>query len=104
VRLEDREAARAVHRTLGRVLRERFLGWEAAVLTGAPDLGLELGIRARRAHILWNGAIECRLLRLSVTASSFRDLTHSDRAPRIDASLKDSPGARMFANRLAKNL
>jgi 23S rRNA (guanine2445-N2)-methyltransferase / 23S rRNA (guanine2069-N7)-methyltransferase len=104
VRLEDHEAARAVHRTLGRVLREHFQGWEAAVLTGAPDLGLELGIRARRAHVMWNGAIECRLLRLNVVPASFRELTPGDAAPRIDASLKDSPGARMFANRLGKNL
>jgi 23S rRNA (guanine2445-N2)-methyltransferase / 23S rRNA (guanine2069-N7)-methyltransferase len=104
VRLQDHEAARAVHRTLGRVLRERFEGWEAAVLTGAPDLGLELGIRARRAHVMWNGAIECRLLRLRVAPSSFRDFAHTQDAPQIDVSLKDSPGARMFANRLTKNL
>ena len=43
VRLEDREAARGVHRELGAVLRERFQGWDAAVLTGAPELGRELG-------------------------------------------------------------
>ena len=102
VRLEDLEAARAVHRELGEVLRERFHGWQAAVLTGAPQLGMELGIRAARTHTLWNGPIECRLLRMTVEAASLRrpgTMVREDAPP-----LQDSPGARMFANRIAKNL
>lgn len=102
VRLEDLDAARAVHRELGEVLRARFQGWHAAVLTGAPQLGMELGIRAARTHTLWNGAIECRLLRMTVEAASLRrpgSLAREDAPP-----LRDTPGARMFANRLAKNL
>jgi 23S rRNA (guanine2445-N2)-methyltransferase / 23S rRNA (guanine2069-N7)-methyltransferase len=101
VRLEDRETARAVHRELGAVLRERFQGWNAAVLTGAPEMGLELGIRAHRTHTVWNGAIECRLLRMKVEAGSARE---PGRLGKGDTNLRDSPGARMFANRLAKNL
>ena len=102
VRMEDLDAARAIHRELGEVLRERFQGWQAAVLTGAPQLGMELGIRAARTHTLWNGAIECRLLRMTVEAASLRrpgTLVREDAPP-----LRDAPGARMFANRLAKNL
>ena len=102
VRMEDLETARAIHRELGEVLRERFQGWQAAVLTGAPQLGMELGIRAARTHALWNGAIECRLLRMSVEAASLRrpgSLARPDAPP-----LADTPGARMFANRLGKNL
>ena len=57
VRLEDREAARGIHRELGKILRERFCGWQAAVLTD-PQCGLELGIRAYRTHVIWNGALE----------------------------------------------
>ena len=101
VRLEDRETARAVHRELGAVLRERFQGWSAAVLTGAPEMGLELGIRAHRTHTVWNGAIECRLLRMKVETGSARE---PGRLGKGDANLRDSPGAQMFANRLAKNL
>ena len=102
VRLEDLDAARAVHRELGEVRRERFQGWHAAVLTGAPQLGMELGIRAARTHALWNGAIECRLLRMTVEAASLRrpgTMAREDSPP-----LRDGPGARMFANRLTKNL
>ena len=101
VRLADRESAREVHRALGQVLRERFLGWDAAVLTGAPDLGRELGIRAHRTHAVWNGAIECRLLRMAVREESLRT---PGRLSKGEVSLAETPGARMFANRVGKNL
>ena len=101
VRLADRESARALHRELGEVLRERFQGWDAAVLTGAPELGLELGLRAHRTHRVWNGPIECRLLRIRVSSDSAREPGTLGRGT---AHLKDTAGARMFANRLAKNL
>ena len=101
IRLEDRDTAKAIHRELGTVLRERFQGWTAAVLTGAPELGLELGIRAHRTHVVWNGAIECRLLRMKVEAGSARE---PGRLGKGDTNLRETPGAQMFANRLAKNL
>lgn len=101
VRMEDHDGALATHRELGKVLRERFQGWVAGVLIGSPELGMELGIRAYRTHTLWNGALECRLLRLRVDAESERE---PGRFSKPDASLKDSPGARMFGNRLGKNL
>jgi len=104
VRMEDMAGARVAHRELGIVLREQFQGWHAAVFTGTPELGLELGIRARRTHTLWNGAIECRLLRLTVEAASFREVGHKRTGLTADAQSAATPGARMFANRLAKNL
>jgi len=101
IRLEDRDTARAVHRELGAVLRERFQGWNAAVLTGTPEFGLELGIRAHRTHTVWNGAIECRLLRMKIDTGSAREV---GRLGKGDTNLRDTPGAQMFANRLGKNL
>ena len=103
VRLEDLPSAQATHRELGEILRTRFKGWSAAVLT-APNLGLELGIRAHRTHTVWNGPLECRLLRLDIEADAFRERITDRGAARIDTSLSTSPGARMFANRLAKNV
>ena len=100
-RLEDPAAARLVHRQLGAVLREHFQGWRAVLLTGAPQLGMELGIRAERTHTLWNGAIECRLLRMRIEAQSLRE---PGSLARPDSALAETPGARMFGNRLAKNL
>ena len=101
VRLEDHDIALATHRELGKVLRERFQGWVAGVLIGSPELGMELGIRAYRTHTLWNGALECRLLRLRIDADSERE---PGRFSKPDDSLRESPGARMFGNRLGKNL
>jgi 23S rRNA (guanine2445-N2)-methyltransferase / 23S rRNA (guanine2069-N7)-methyltransferase len=100
IRLEEREGARLVHRELGVVLRERFQGWDAAVLTGAPELGKELGLRAYRVHTVWNGGIECRLLRIKVEEGSARE---PGRLGRGTDHLKDTPGARMFGNRWSKN-
>jgi 23S rRNA (guanine2445-N2)-methyltransferase / 23S rRNA (guanine2069-N7)-methyltransferase len=104
VRLEDRDGARALMKELGGILREHFGGWDAAILSGSPDAGLELGIRAERVHTVWNGALECRLLRLHVSADSSKTLLHTGRTARIDEALADSPGSKMFGNRVAKNL
>jgi 23S rRNA (guanine2445-N2)-methyltransferase / 23S rRNA (guanine2069-N7)-methyltransferase len=104
VRLGEVDAARAVMKELGSVLRERFAGWDAAILAGSPDAGLELGLRAERVHTVWNGAIECRLLRVHVSAAAEKQLIHSGRSARIDESLAESPGSKMFGNRVAKNL
>jgi 23S rRNA (guanine2445-N2)-methyltransferase / 23S rRNA (guanine2069-N7)-methyltransferase len=101
VRLADYASARAVHRELGAVLRARFAGWSAAVLTGAPELGRELGLRAFRTHTVWNGGIECRLLRIRVGPESVRTPGTLGKGT---ALLKDSAGAQMFANRLEKNM
>jgi 23S rRNA (guanine2445-N2)-methyltransferase / 23S rRNA (guanine2069-N7)-methyltransferase len=100
VRLEDRDRARSLHRELGALLRARFQGWQAALLT-APGLGMELGLRAHRTHTVWNGGIECRLLRIRVEPASMREPGTLGRGV---AHLRDTPGARMFANRLGKNL
>ena len=101
-RLGEIAAARAVHAALGLVLREHFSGWRAALITSS-ELGLELGLRASRTYTLFNGPIECRLLRIDVGAAAVRDLRPSpDRAPK--AELATSSGAVMFANRIAKNL
>jgi 23S rRNA (guanine2445-N2)-methyltransferase / 23S rRNA (guanine2069-N7)-methyltransferase len=103
LRLGDQVAARAVHAELGAVLRERFAGWDAAVLSGDASLGLELGLRAHRVHTVFVGALECRLLRLRVGEAAERDL-RPRQGSQIDVSLAEQPGAVMFANRIRKNL
>jgi len=84
---------------LGTLLRERFAGWRAALLTGNPDLGKQMGLRALRMHTLYNGPIECRLLHFEVDPRYF-----VTGRPRPLAPEERSPGAAMFANRLTKNL
>lgn len=84
---------------LGAVLRERFTGWQAAILTGNPPLARHLGIYAKRSHRFMNGTIECRLLRFELDAAS-----EQRPAEAVRADWAQRPGAQMFANRLRKNL
>jgi 23S rRNA (guanine2445-N2)-methyltransferase / 23S rRNA (guanine2069-N7)-methyltransferase len=100
-RIGDQERLQALYATLGARLREHFEGWKAAVLTGNPPLAKSIGINARRTHTLFNGRIECRLLRFEVAPSEYR----GERKPPPDqAQLREQPGAQMFANRLRKNI
>jgi len=89
----------ALYSELGSVLRERFQGWQAAILTGNPPLARNLGIYAKRTHRFYNGAIECRLLRFELTEASVQRP-----AEVVRADWSSRPGAQMFANRLRKNL
>jgi 23S rRNA (guanine2445-N2)-methyltransferase / 23S rRNA (guanine2069-N7)-methyltransferase len=84
---------------LGTVLRDRFQGWQAAILTGNPPLARNLGIYAKRTHRFFNGTIECRLLRFELT-----DANMQRPAEEVRADWAGRSGARMFANRLRKNL
>jgi 23S rRNA (guanine2445-N2)-methyltransferase / 23S rRNA (guanine2069-N7)-methyltransferase len=90
---------------LGAKLREEFLGWHAAVFTGNPQLGHALGLHATRTHTLWNGPIECRLLRFDIDPHRFAlEREHSGVRLNDAAAARARPGAQMFANRLKKNL
>src|SRR6185503_1541808 len=62
-RLGEAEDLKDVYALLGEKLKSGYVGWQAAVLTGNPPLGRELRIRAKRTHTMFNGPIECRLLR-----------------------------------------
>jgi 23S rRNA (guanine2445-N2)-methyltransferase / 23S rRNA (guanine2069-N7)-methyltransferase len=104
-RIGEAEELRALYRLLGERLRVGYRGWQAAVFTGNPALGRELGINARRTHRMMNGPIECRLLRLSIEPSEFIVAREPGRPPIIDAeTARARPGAQMFANRLRKNM
>jgi 23S rRNA (guanine2445-N2)-methyltransferase / 23S rRNA (guanine2069-N7)-methyltransferase len=89
----------ALYSELGQVLRERFNGWQAAILTGNPPLARNLGIYAKRTHRFYNGTIECRLLRFELNEAS-----EQRPADAVRADWSSRPGAQMFANRLRKNL
>jgi 23S rRNA (guanine2445-N2)-methyltransferase / 23S rRNA (guanine2069-N7)-methyltransferase len=84
---------------LGHILREQFKGWQAAVLTGNPPLARNLGVYAKRTHRVFNGTIECRLLRFDLNEAS-----EQRPAEVVRADWSARPGAQMFANRLRKNV
>lgn len=71
-RLGNREALGELYATLGDTLRRKFPGWTGYVLTGDLSLGRRIGLRAAHRYILYNGAIECRLLHFPISASPVR--------------------------------
>jgi len=119
-RLGEESELPGLYRELGSVLKRCYEGWRAAVFTGNPELGKVMGLRAHKRHVLYNGAIECKLLHFEVIAKQFvtdRGPTHGDVPMPLDAGSRErpvehlpqvpvalTPGAEMFANRLRKNL
>ncbi|MEK7866231.1 MAG: THUMP domain-containing protein [Planctomycetota bacterium] len=61
----------AVYKKMGAMLR-RFPGAKAWVLSGNASLTRFLGLKASKELTLWNGTIECRLLRYEVFPSNPR--------------------------------
>lgn len=97
------EASSLIHlyRHLGMRLREEFEGWQAAVFTGNPDLGKQMGLKSVKQYQLFNGAIPCKLLRFDVVPEYFVNDGGKPIVPAAEQPL--SEGAQMFANRLRKN-
>ncbi|MEG0859370.1 MAG: bifunctional 23S rRNA (guanine(2069)-N(7))-methyltransferase RlmK/23S rRNA (guanine(2445)-N(2))-methyltransferase RlmL [Pseudomonas sp.] len=116
-RLGDEASLLYLYQNLGERLRQSCLNWEAAVFTGAPDLGKRMGIRSHKQYAFWNGALPCKLLLIKVQPDQF--VTGERRQPERDAQGHEeqrspaavaseparlSEGGQMFANRLQKNL
>ena len=70
-RLGDEASLLYLYQNLGERLRQACLNWEAAVFTGAPDLGKRMGIRSHKQYAFWNGALPCKLLLIKVTPDQF---------------------------------
>jgi len=103
-RLGEADALKEVYALLGEKLKAGYVGWQAAVLTGNPPLGRELHIRAKRTHTMYNGPIECRLLRFDIEPKHFEEKRIPGALPPVDTAARARPGAAMFANRLRKNV
>jgi len=63
VRLGEEETLKPLYRKIGDMLKRRFNGYTAYILTGNAALASCVGLRASRRIVLFNGPIECRLLR-----------------------------------------
>lgn len=53
---------------LGDVLKQRFTGWNAALLLADLQGDRALRLKPTRRHVVYNGAIECRLFTFSLVA------------------------------------
>jgi 23S rRNA (guanine2445-N2)-methyltransferase / 23S rRNA (guanine2069-N7)-methyltransferase len=93
-----------LYHALGDAMKRCYTGWQGAVFTGNPELGKVMGLRAHKMHVLWNGAIECKLLHFDIQENQFViERTPAEKMLR-QAPAELTPGAEMFANRLRKNL
>lgn len=120
-RLGDEASLLYLYQNLGERLRQACLNWEAAVFTGAPELGKRMGIRSHKQYAFWNGALPCKLLLFKVLPEQFvtgrnESAQPAPQARMIGGQLVERPpavrseparlseGGQMFANRLQKNL
>lgn len=105
-RLGEQSSLVHLYHHLGQKLKEEFGGWRAAVFTGNPDLGKQMGLRSNKQYQLFNGAIKSRLLCFDIDPAYFVD-SGPHRAVAKESSTEEivplSQGAQMFANRLRKN-
>ncbi len=95
-RLGDEGTMFLFYQALGDVLKRVFGGWTAYVLA-TPGNIKDLGLKPARRHVLYNGAIECRLAEIPVRGAA------KGESPKGPAWRKPSEKAAMFANRVRKN-
>ena len=96
-RLGETDELGPLYELLGDVLRRRFPGWTAWILSGNRALDKRLGLRPARRRVLHNGPLECRLLEVPVAAAPVT----SERGPGWRRPSADAVG---FESRLRTNL
>jgi len=63
IRLGEEDDLRELYCQIGDIMKKRCRGWTGYVLTGNLELAKYIGLKASRRFVLFNGAIECRLLK-----------------------------------------
>jgi 23S rRNA (guanine2445-N2)-methyltransferase / 23S rRNA (guanine2069-N7)-methyltransferase len=109
-RLGDDEQISQLYLQFGETLKSNFKGWKASLIISNPEMGFRLGIRSQKPITLFNGALECKLLRMNIEEKSFfipKAKSQQERITQITQSNSfqegDEQEAPMFANRLKKN-
>lgn len=114
-RLGEVESLKLLYAHLGGRLRLEFMHWQAAIFTGNPILGKQMGLRVDKKYKFFNGLIPSELLFFRVeeenTFKEYKEIelplegeiqSDADVIPRVRKVL--TPGAQMLVNRLQKNL
>jgi putative N6-adenine-specific DNA methylase len=63
MRLGEEEALKPLYKEIGDVMKQRCKGYTAYLFTGNPQLAKCVGLKPSRRIVLYNGPIECRLLK-----------------------------------------
>lgn len=62
-RMGEIEELAGLYRTMGDVLKQRCAGSTAFILCGNSELAKQVGLKATRRIPVWNGPLECRLMK-----------------------------------------
>ncbi|MFA7059371.1 MAG: THUMP domain-containing protein [Pedobacter sp.] len=63
MRMGEEEDLRELYCQIGDIMKKRCRGWTGFVMTGNLELAKYIGLKASRRFVLFNGPIECRLLK-----------------------------------------
>jgi 23S rRNA (guanine2445-N2)-methyltransferase / 23S rRNA (guanine2069-N7)-methyltransferase len=82
----------ALYRSVGDIIRYRFVDWHRTVFTGLPNAAQALGVTPNKNVVLYNGPLPCSLLSYVPTPEKKSIISEAA-----------NQQAEMFANRLKKN-
>ncbi len=112
VRQGEKNELYPLYEKLGKLMHDRFQGWEAAILTETKKMARHVGLRASRVNSIYNGGIRCVIVHFNLDPDNeFRSLfserkkTENIKSPKVEpANSRTAPtsGAQMFKNRLLK--
>ncbi|MDP3877708.1 MAG: bifunctional 23S rRNA (guanine(2069)-N(7))-methyltransferase RlmK/23S rRNA (guanine(2445)-N(2))-methyltransferase RlmL [Methylobacter sp.] len=89
-RLGDEQETAELYKKFGETLKKHFVGWKAAMIISNPELGFRLGLRSQKPITLFNGALECKLLRLAIEERNFFIPKARTQEERITQALESS--------------
>jgi putative N6-adenine-specific DNA methylase len=72
IRMGNRQPLEDFYRKLGDVLKKKFSGWNAYIMTADPLLPKLIRLNPSRRIPLFNGSLECRLLEYKIVAGGMR--------------------------------
>jgi putative N6-adenine-specific DNA methylase len=72
VRIGEKERLAEFYPQLGTLLKQKFAGWTAFILSGDPELARLIRLKPSRKTVLYNGALECRLYEYRMVAGGNR--------------------------------
>lgn len=65
-RLGEVNELKELYKLLGDLFKQRMKGWTGYIFTGNLELAKSVGLQASKRTVLYNGPIECRLLRYEI--------------------------------------
>ena len=89
-RLGDEQETSELYKKFGDSLKAHFNHWHAAMIISNPELGFRLGIRSQKPVTFYNGALECKLLRMTIEEAAFfipKPKSAEERITQINATI-----------------